>query len=75
MKSVYVTANFPTNTSAFMDYSKVGFAKGPGEVNIHTYSTVTHPSVSEDPIYSTINQITEQGEDESRLDHSGMYSG
>ncbi|XP_047437932.1 cell wall protein DAN4-like [Mugil cephalus] len=61
-KTVYVSANFPTNPSAFMEYSKVGFTNSPGEINFPTYSTVTHPTVSEDPFYSTINHVTEKGE-------------
>ncbi|KAF3690354.1 CMRF35-like molecule 8 [Channa argus] len=40
MKTVYATANFPTNPSAFMDYSEITFKNISEEVNSNIYSTV-----------------------------------
>ncbi|KAK2915550.1 hypothetical protein Q8A73_006144 [Channa argus] len=39
MKTVYATANFPTNPSAFMDYSEITFKNISEEVNSNIYST------------------------------------
>ncbi|XP_035803940.2 uncharacterized protein LOC111568424 [Amphiprion ocellaris] len=69
LKTVYMTATFPTNPAAFMDYSTVNFQNGSGEVtgDVYStvldssqhpsYSTVNHPSrVSKDPFHSTVKQ-------------------
>ncbi|XP_035007762.2 uncharacterized protein LOC118104767 isoform X2 [Hippoglossus stenolepis] len=66
-KTLYVTANFPTNVSG-SHYSNILFEKSSGEVSgdtystvggsvpCPTYSTVNHPSsFTEKPLYSTVN--------------------
>ncbi|KAL7407331.1 hypothetical protein ABVT39_006975 [Epinephelus coioides] len=68
LKSIYVTANAPTNPSASQYYSTVNFNSSSGEVSgdtystvrdnqqFPTYSTVNHPSrLPEDSFYSTVN--------------------
>ncbi|KAK2861583.1 hypothetical protein Q5P01_001116 [Channa striata] len=53
MKTVYVTANFPTNPSASTDYSEITFGNVSGEVNGDIYSTVTDNE--QPPVYSTVS--------------------
>ncbi|XP_067359722.1 CMRF35-like molecule 8 [Channa argus] len=42
MKTVYATANFPTNPSAFMDYSEITFKNISEKVNSNIYSNVRY---------------------------------
>ncbi|XP_049436339.1 uncharacterized protein LOC125891265 isoform X2 [Epinephelus fuscoguttatus] len=68
LKSIYVTANAPTNPSASQYYSTINFNSSSGEVSgdtystvrdnqqFPTYSTVNYPSIlPEDSFYSTVN--------------------
>ncbi|XP_051272263.1 uncharacterized protein LOC127372504 isoform X5 [Dicentrarchus labrax] len=70
LKTIYVTANFPTNpSSAPHHHSNINFQSSSGDVGGDTYftvrdgdqhptySTVNHPSRSSaDPFYSTVNK-------------------
>uniref|UniRef100_A0A8P4GA19 Immunoglobulin V-set domain-containing protein n=1 Tax=Dicentrarchus labrax TaxID=13489 RepID=A0A8P4GA19_DICLA len=70
LKTIYVTANFPTNpSSAPHHHSNINFQSSSGDVGGNTYftvndgdqhptySTVNHPSRSSaDPFYSTVNK-------------------